>query len=216
MQVVEHRCLNAGEARAITDRIRSSMGDLMALVVKAHIGRAWIALGYQSWADYIKGEFDHAPLSLPRDERLAVVALLRGQGMSTRAIGSAAGVAEGTVRNDLAGAQNYAPDEAVPVTGLDGKNYPGPPRRGPKPQRREPITNAFCRLCVSAATLERAIGRLAADDRTRGYRDNRGSRNDLIRLRGALDDLIERMAPPVDDGVVLSVQHSREVGSVST
>jgi transposase len=108
------------------------MGDLMALVVKAHLGRAWLALGYESWPDYIKGEFNHAPLSLPREERKAVVALLRGQGMSTRAIGPAIGVTDRTVANDLAGAKFFAPDELAPVIGLDGKKYKRKPPSYPK------------------------------------------------------------------------------------
>jgi hypothetical protein len=110
MEIVEHRDLDAKAARAITDRIRSAMGDLMAEVVKAYIGRVWVALGYQSWADYIKGEFNHAPLWLPRDERKAVVELLRGQGMSTRAIGPAVGVDQATVVRDLSGDANASPD----------------------------------------------------------------------------------------------------------
>jgi hypothetical protein len=102
MEIVRHLDFDASGARAITDQIRSSMGDLMMLVVKAHQGRVWIALGYESWPEYIKGEFDHAPLSLPRDERKAVVALLRGQGMSTRAIAPTVGQSRETVRRDLA------------------------------------------------------------------------------------------------------------------
>jgi hypothetical protein len=122
MQIVQHRDLNAKQARAITERINCAMGDLMGEVAKAWIGRVWLALGYESWAAYIKGEFTHAPLSLPRDERQAVVALLRGQGMSTRAIGPATGTSHQTVADDLAGVKNLTP-EFVPVTGLDGKAY---------------------------------------------------------------------------------------------
>lgn len=45
------------------------------------------------------------------------------RGMSTRAIGTALGVSDGTVRND-SGAQDYAPESVPhPVTGLDGKTY---------------------------------------------------------------------------------------------
>ena len=124
MRIVVQRDLTARQARALTDRIKSTVGDLMILVAKAWQGRVWIALDYESWADYIKGEFSHAPLSLPREERRAVVSLLRGQGMSTRAIGSATGTDEKTVRNDLAGAEFSAPEsEDVPITGLDGKSY---------------------------------------------------------------------------------------------
>jgi hypothetical protein len=122
MTLAPHRDLSANDARKITDRIKSSMGDIMSDIAKAHIGRVWIALGYAAWGDYIKGEFAHAPLSLPREERKAVVSLLRGQGMSTRAIASATGTSDGTVRNDLSGAQNYAtepPSTPGPVGASD-------------------------------------------------------------------------------------------------
>jgi hypothetical protein len=137
MQIIVHRDLNTKEARAITQRIKSKMGDLMGEVAKAWIGRVWLALAYESWEDYVKGEFNHAPLTLPREERKAVASLLRGQGMSTRAIGSATGVSDETIRRDLSDATNVAPDEVVPVTGLDGKTYP--PKRKPKPEPRPDV-----------------------------------------------------------------------------
>lgn len=125
MQILPHIDLNTAEARTLTQQIKTSMADLMMLVVKAWVGRIWIALDYPTWNDWIKNEFNHAPLSLPRDERRAVVTLLRGQGMSTRAIGAAAGVTGETISKDLAGVRNLTPDieDAVPVVGLDGKNY---------------------------------------------------------------------------------------------
>jgi hypothetical protein len=36
------------------------------------------------------------------------------------------GVGRQTINNDLGGDQNWPPDEVVPVTGLDGKNYTVP------------------------------------------------------------------------------------------
>jgi hypothetical protein len=137
--------LDAAEARAITERIKGAMGGLMALVVKAYLGRVWLALGYDSWDNYIKGEFNHAPLHLPREERAAVVALLRGQGMSTRAIGAATGVDQSTIVADLAGDENPSPDAAL-VTGLDGKRYPAPkPRPAPKPKLSNTFVGRFSR-----------------------------------------------------------------------
>lgn len=156
MKIVPNRDLNAMDARKITERIKASMGDIMSDIAAAHIGRVWIALGYASWGDYIKGEFNHAPLSLPREERKAVVSLLRGQGMSTRAIAPVIGVDKDTVRRDLSGGVNTPPDsepldveevdedvlaeeliaaEPVKITGLDGKTYT------PKPQ--SPITDFY-------------------------------------------------------------------------
>ncbi len=110
MQILVHRDLNAKAARSITSRIQSAMSDVMVLVAKAYVGRVWIALGYESWPEYIKGEFDHAPLHLPRDERKAVAALLRGQGMSTRAIGAATGTSHETVAQDIAAVRNLTPE----------------------------------------------------------------------------------------------------------
>lgn len=150
MQIIQPRPFTAAQARAVTNRIRSAMGDLMGEIVRAHIGQAWIALGYESWTDYVKGEFDYAPLSLPREERKAVSVLLRKQGMSTRAIAAVEGVNDRTVRNDLiAGAENSAPDlepldvefdeELPPVRGLDGKTYP-PNRPTPEPIQEPNLT----------------------------------------------------------------------------
>jgi hypothetical protein len=125
LQILEQRDLTAREAREITEKIRSKMGDLMLLIANAHFGRVWIVLGHESWADYLKAEFDYAPLHLPRHERKAVSMFLRGQGMSTRAIAPALGESHMTIQRDLSGVTNVtAPDdEFVQVTGLDGKTY---------------------------------------------------------------------------------------------
>ncbi len=60
---------------------------------------------------------------LTTDQRREVVAALRSEGHSLRAIAGAVGVSDGQIRKDLAdtGAYQYAP--AV-VTGRDGKSYP--------------------------------------------------------------------------------------------
>jgi hypothetical protein len=174
MQIVHHRDLTIYEAEAITKRIRSSMGDLMTEIVKAHIGRAWIALNYESWGAYIKGEFNHAPLSLPRAERKAVTAVLRGQGMSTRAIAAVEGVSHETVAEDLRGVRNLTTDEgpldvefdedelaeeliaAEPITGLDGKSYP-PTKPRPvaaEKSHTEKVTTA-CPTCGGTGVITR-------------------------------------------------------------
>jgi hypothetical protein len=45
------------EAQSISDRIRSTAGELCSLLADAHEGRAWEALGYESWREYVEGEF---------------------------------------------------------------------------------------------------------------------------------------------------------------
>ena len=135
MQLVSHRDLTASQARALTEQIRSKMGDLMTLITKAHMGRADLALGYESWEDYVAGEFKHAPLSVPREQRKPVHVLLRKQGMSPRAIAPLTGVSERTVHNDLTASKNCEPDlEYPPVTGLDGKTYRDYSVTDPKPE----------------------------------------------------------------------------------
>lgn len=50
--------LNETEARSLTDTIRNAVDVLWALIARAHAGGAWKALGYDSWGEYVKAEFD--------------------------------------------------------------------------------------------------------------------------------------------------------------
>ncbi|WP_156748678.1 helix-turn-helix domain-containing protein [Mycobacterium sp. E3198] len=186
------------DAEAITARIKSKMGDLMAEVAKAYIGRAWVALGYESWDDYIKGEFHHAPLVLPREERRAVVALLRGQGMSTRAIGAATGVHHDTVSSDLRGVGNPTPDEAPPVIGQDGKPYPAQPppkkprKRTPQEVARREADASFAAIGSAVDQLDGAISVLGPEH---GGAAVQAADADLLnRAREALQRVIEKLS----------------------
>lgn len=51
-----HR-LTADEARALTTEIQQSAERTHALLLRAHEGEAWAALGYDSWRDYATTEF---------------------------------------------------------------------------------------------------------------------------------------------------------------
>jgi hypothetical protein len=202
MAIVRHRDFDATEAEAITDQIRSSMGDLMILVSKAWHGRVWIALGYESWPDYIKGEFDHAPMALPPDERRAVSVLLRGQGMSTRAIAPAVGVHHDTVASDLSPVGNPTPEfEAVPITGLDGKTYqPKPPvpqpDTAPSKPRRGPITDDAGRIGRDLASITRRLNKMLDDDRFSRNREQIG--NQIRPHPQHCLDALERLIQQID------------------
>jgi uncharacterized protein YgfB (UPF0149 family) len=50
--------LTKDEAQALTAKIKSYAGVLSELLVKAHDGQAWRALGYATWGEYIATEFD--------------------------------------------------------------------------------------------------------------------------------------------------------------
>lgn len=110
--------LSSAEARALTDRIRESVSELLPLIREAFQRRADRALGYASWADYCDQEL--RGLRIPVQDRADAVAQLRGAGMSTRAIGSALGIGNKTAARDLAGVSS----DTGEVTGLDGKSYP--------------------------------------------------------------------------------------------
>lgn len=57
MTTIVHR-LTAEEARALTDEIQQSAERTYALLLRAHEGEAWAALGYGSWRDYATTEFN--------------------------------------------------------------------------------------------------------------------------------------------------------------
>jgi hypothetical protein len=49
---------SADEARRLTDQIKQTAERLWALLLEAHERRAWAALGYERWEDYVRSEFD--------------------------------------------------------------------------------------------------------------------------------------------------------------
>lgn len=47
------------EARQLTDRINDRAAELSDLIYEAHTGGAWRALGYHTWADYVRAEVNN-------------------------------------------------------------------------------------------------------------------------------------------------------------
>ena len=127
--------LTEDAARRLTERIRLTVDSingqvekLVELVRQAYEGRAWAALGYGSWHDYVAAEIPK--VRLDRVERRELVAELADAGMSTRAIAPVVGAAQMTVVRDLAAAEpNDSP--ARQVIGIDGKTYTATPRSTP-------------------------------------------------------------------------------------
>lgn len=198
--VVDSHHLSAVEARALIDDMKRTVRTGYDQYLRAWTGRAWTALGYESWDDLCAVEFaETRMLQLPRDDRRDAVGELRSAGMSTRAIGSAIGASEATVRRDLSGASSDAPESAPPpVTGLDGKTYtqpqpqPAPPEdpadetqgsaADPDPDNqpareaktvasanRPPITASFKDAVVDATKAVARLHRLTEDDRFPRY-----------------------------------------------
>lgn len=49
-------CLSTEQAHNLCESIRRRLGDLAVLVWRAHQGRAWTALGYKSWDQFVRAE----------------------------------------------------------------------------------------------------------------------------------------------------------------
>jgi DNA-binding CsgD family transcriptional regulator len=148
------------QARAAVDAIRRDVDDLIARIVELHDRRAWIALGYASWAEMCAVEFPYR--CLPRTERPGRVVQLRAAGMSTRAIAVAVDADPRTVRDDLRDAGAVIPPRSgggnpppAIVTGLDGKTYPSTtPAVGAKVES----IRTMAALGVNAGVIGEAVG----------------------------------------------------------
>ncbi|QUL78081.1 hypothetical protein [Brevibacterium sp. SMBL_HHYL_HB1] len=116
---------SADEARELTDELRADYGSLQVKISTAWRGRIWLALGYESWQDYLDEEFRDVSLRPPKELQEQVIAELREAGMSTRGIASATDLSQPTVVRRLGdpGDSNESPEIGESVIGLDGKRY---------------------------------------------------------------------------------------------
>lgn len=76
--------LTFDQAVDLTERIRSAAETTWALLMEAHEGRAWNVLGYNTWDDYVAGEFGMSRSYAYRliDQAKVVRALEEATGMS--------------------------------------------------------------------------------------------------------------------------------------
>lgn len=208
--------MSAASARRLTDEIRATLTVAYDKLVEAWHGRADLALGYESWDAYCGAEFTEARMLRPTPEqRREIVAVMRGEGMSTRAIGSAIGVHHDTVAEDV---KKSAVGNPTPVTGTDGKTYtprpepepdedvfdaevigepePQPESAAPRSNRRA-ITDEFFDVSYDLSKVVNRIGRLAADDRFPRNAEQIAAkhRSDLLRARDVLADVISQLPP---------------------
>lgn len=108
MSEVGHRVMGREEAERLTERIRHAAASfveakekLTRFIGEAQEGRAWEALGFRSWTEYVSQVFSDTPLMrLTRDERRELVAELSEAGMSTRAIAPVVGASKDAVQRD--------------------------------------------------------------------------------------------------------------------
>ena len=134
--------MSPASAEQVTIQIRSMMERAWEYVAIAYQGRAHIALGYESWDEYVDARLGDLRLTVPREERGAVVQSLSRAQLSLRAIAKVLGVDVATVHRSLGAREPAAADRAeepAPIRGRDGKQYP---------RRRRPTSTAVtCSIC---------------------------------------------------------------------
>jgi hypothetical protein len=122
--------MSPSSAEQVTVQIRTVLDRAWEYIALAYKGRAFVALGYANWDDYVDARFGDVRISVPREHRAQVVNALAGVRMSVRAIAKLLGVGVGTVHRELS-KSSAVPDgtpggdaERPPTIGLDGKEYP--------------------------------------------------------------------------------------------
>jgi hypothetical protein len=115
--------MTVDEAREVTATIRRQTDRAWNAVEWAFFGRAWEALGHPSWDAYVDAELGDLRLTVPREDRDAVVRSLAATGMSVRAVAAATGVSKSTVAR-VAGVPNGTPEP--------GQDKPSPIGAGPR------------------------------------------------------------------------------------
>ncbi len=134
--------MSPASAEQVTTQIRSMLERAWEYIAIAYQGRAYLALGYQTWDEYVEDRLGNLRLTVPREERAQAVAALSDANMSLRAIAKVLGVSPATAYRDLAGAKHEPDNTAgdagpIGVRGRDGKQYP----------RRKKTAEVECALC---------------------------------------------------------------------
>lgn len=89
-------------ARRLTARIRDALAVADDLLAQAYQGRAWEALGYDSWPAYCAGELPELRfLKLRAEARRERVRALRHEGATIPDVVAATGSSLGTIHRDL-------------------------------------------------------------------------------------------------------------------
>jgi hypothetical protein len=170
--------LTEGEARDLTDRIKVASRRTCFLLLEAHERRAWASLGYRTWENYVRSEFDQ---SRSRSYQLL------DQGRVIRTLEEAAGVSRILDISALA-AEQLKP-HLPKVTEVLRARVAGVPV-----ERRAALINTAVReqrRAIIAQRRERVAGGSAPSPN--------GGRFDLARLMEAVRTLA--CMPPVDEVV---------------
>lgn len=129
----------------------------------------WTVLGYSSWDQMREGEYADLGVVAPQSDRPELVARLREQGLTQKAIGDTLGVSESTVRN----LNRNSADEPAAITNSRGQQRPASYQRSdpaptpdpPKPARRRPLPDQAREAGWDLRRASDRVRRIVEDDR---------------------------------------------------
>lgn len=95
--------LSKAAAKKLTQKIKTAVDDLWALLIEAHEGKAWKALGYQTWEAYVGAEFS---MSRQRSYQLiakgdVIHAIAEATGENVKRVGQISARDVDAVKDDL-------------------------------------------------------------------------------------------------------------------
>lgn len=209
--------------RLMASTVREGIDKIGSLVEEAKASNDHVALGYASWTAYLADTLGAEPLRLDRGKRREVVALLSGEGMSTRDIAAVVGAGNATVHRDIvATVSSGTVERPALVVSHDGRERPStrepadvPPfdpitgellddaevveLERPKPAlakpRRAPLPDSFFRATFDLCRKAESLTRLVEDDRfpQNASKVATANRSDLVRAIDALQRVIDRL-----------------------
>ena len=178
------------DVRESIRQARWHLGNAAARIAWQVEMETWVTLGYRSWDEMREAEYGGIAVIVPKEDRLDLVGRLHAAGLTQRSIAATIGVDERTIRRDLTTGQMSGSDDVIEAEIVEDEVQP-------RPRRRKPITDAFWTATYDLRKRVESIHRLTEDDRfQRNAETLAGHRNDLIRQRDLLNEVIDRIPKP--------------------
>ena len=156
------RPLKKAEARALTEAIRETADNLVEFLAEAHERRAWRALGYGSWSEYVETEFSmtrsRAYQLLRHAEVMKALEVSTSVDTSALTEGQTRGADPEEVRRQAA--DGAPPEEAVRQAKPKGKPKPKGPSV-PPPAPPSPEDGALRQFARCIDQVEHDLGEVA-------------------------------------------------------
>jgi hypothetical protein len=152
--------LSPAKAKALNEKIKGGVTNVIGLLNDAYQGRIWLSLGYKDWGAYVQAEFQGAPLQLPTLKRREAVKELVDKGWSVRAIAEVTGASKSAIGDDAATVRDPDTSGEAKTTGLDGKQRDASrPSVTRVPDIIKDATKVAARLRSAADAVDELLGR---------------------------------------------------------